>query len=149
MLKSLNVKKAHLFVLYMAGGLFLWHRNDYLNDIGISPPVFFGLISMVQMSFPVRYGQNIQPSFEFRKRLIKSIMERKQKIMKRFLKGVAAVAIVMFITMLIHIFFNMRGIDLNRYINNVVEVMLTSSLSMLIYQALIKNEKSKDDRNEE
>lgn len=75
-------------------------------------------------------------------------MERKQKIMKRFLKGVAAVAIVMFITMLIHIFFNMRGIDLNRYINNVVEVMLTSSLSMLIYQALIKNEKSKDDRNE-
>lgn len=76
-------------------------------------------------------------------------MERKQKIMKRFLKGVAAVAIVMFITMLIHIFFNMRGIDLNRYINNVVEVMLTSSLSMLIYQALIKNEKSKDDRNEE
>ena len=34
MLKSLNVKKAHLFVLYMAGGLFLWHRNDYLNDIG-------------------------------------------------------------------------------------------------------------------
>lgn len=76
-------------------------------------------------------------------------MERKQKIMKRFLKGVAAVAIVMFITMLIHIFFNMRGIDLNRYINNVVEVMLASSLSMLIYQALIKNEKSKDDRNEE
>ena len=69
--------------------------------------------------------------------------------MKRFLKGVAAVAIVMFITMLIHIFFNMRGIDLNRYINNVVEVMLASSLSMLIYQALIKNEKSKDDRNEE
>ena len=69
--------------------------------------------------------------------------------MKRFLKGVAAVAIVMFISMLIHIFFNMRGIDLNRYINNVVEVMLTSSLSMLIYQALIKNEKSKDDRNEE
>lgn len=68
--------------------------------------------------------------------------------MKRFLKGVAAVAIVMFITMLIHIFFNMKGIDLNRYINNVVEVMLTSSLSMLIYQALIKNEKSKDDRNE-
>lgn len=76
-------------------------------------------------------------------------MERKQKIMKHFLKGVAAVAIVMFISMLIHIFFNMRGIDLNRYINNVVEVMLTSSLSMLIYQALIKNEKSKDDRNEE
>ena len=68
--------------------------------------------------------------------------------MKRFLKGVAAVAIVMFISMLIHIFFNMKGIDLNRYINNAVEVMLTSSLSMLLYQVLIKNEKPKDNRNE-
>lgn len=45
MLKSLNVKKAHLFVLYMAGGLFLWHRNDYLNDIGTDRQSFFkGLI---------------------------------------------------------------------------------------------------------
>ncbi len=61
--------------------------------------------------------------------------------MKHFLKGVAAVAIVMFISMLIHIFFNMRGIDLNKYINNIVEIMLASSFSTLIYQLLIRNEK--------
>lgn len=66
--------------------------------------------------------------------------------MKHFLKGVAAVAIVLFISMLIHIFFNMAGIDLNRYINNFVEIMLASSFATLIYQILIKNEKSKDDR---
>ena len=61
--------------------------------------------------------------------------------MKHFLKGDAAVAIVMFISMLIHIFFNMRGIDLNKYINNIVEIMLASSFSTLIYQLLIRNEK--------
>ncbi|EOS68469.1 hypothetical protein C818_03819 [Lachnospiraceae bacterium MD308] len=61
--------------------------------------------------------------------------------MKHFLKGVAAVAIVMFISTLIHIFFNMRGIDLNKYINNIVEIMLASSFSTLIYQLLIRNEK--------
>lgn len=61
--------------------------------------------------------------------------------MKHFLKGVAAVAIVMFILILIHIFFNMRGIDLNKYINNIVEIMLASSFSTLIYQLLIRNEK--------
>ena len=66
--------------------------------------------------------------------------------MKHFLKGAAAVAIVMAISMLIHIFLNIKGIDLNRYINNVVEVILTSSLATLIYHALIKNEKNKDDQ---
>ncbi len=49
--------------------------------------------------------------------------------MKRFLKGVAAVAIVLFISMLIHIFFNMKGIDLNKYINNIAEIMSASSFS--------------------
>ncbi len=49
--------------------------------------------------------------------------------MKHFLKGVAAVAIVMFISMLIHIFFNMKGIDLNKYINNIAEIMSASSFS--------------------
>jgi hypothetical protein len=67
--------------------------------------------------------------------------------MKHLLKGAAAVAIVMCISILIHIFFNMKGIDLNKYINNIVEVMLTSSFSMLIYQVLIRNEKPKDDGN--
>lgn len=76
----------------------------------------------------------------------KLILERKQVVMKHFLKGVAAVAIVMSISMLMHIFLNMKGIDLNRYIDDVVEILLTSSLAILTYQALIKNEKNKDDQ---
>lgn len=66
--------------------------------------------------------------------------------MKHFFKGVAAVAIVLFISMIIHIFFNMNGIDINRYINNYVEIMLTSSFATLIYQLLLKNEKNKNDQ---
>ncbi len=66
--------------------------------------------------------------------------------MKHFFKGAIAVAIVMVILIIIHIFFNMKGIDLNRYINNIVETMLASSFSMLIYQILIKNENKKEDR---
>lgn len=50
MLKSLNVKKAHLFVLYMAGGLFLWHRNDYLNDIAWRAALFiFGMCVLCEL----------------------------------------------------------------------------------------------------
>ena len=30
------------------------------NPVGICPPVFYGLISMVQMSFPGIYGQNLR-----------------------------------------------------------------------------------------
>ena len=66
--------------------------------------------------------------------------------MKHFFKGAIAVAIVMVIFLIIHIFFNMKGIDLNRYINNIVETMLASSFAMLIYQILIKNENKKEDR---
>ncbi len=66
--------------------------------------------------------------------------------MKHFFKGAIAVAIVMVILIIIHIFFNMKGIDLNRYINNIVETMLASSFATLIYQILIKNENKKEDR---
>ncbi len=62
--------------------------------------------------------------------------------MKYFLKGAAAVAIVMFILMLIHIIFNMMGIDLNKYINNVVEILLASSFATTIYHVLIRKEKA-------
>jgi hypothetical protein len=61
--------------------------------------------------------------------------------MKHFLKGVAAWAIVMSIAMLIHIFFNMKGIDLNNYINSTVEVLLLSSLNIALYHSFTKNEK--------
>ena len=62
--------------------------------------------------------------------------------MKYFLKGAAAVAIVMFILMLIHIIFNMMGIDLNKYINNAVESLLASSFATIIYHVLIRKEKA-------
>ena len=61
--------------------------------------------------------------------------------MKHFLKGAAAVAIVMFILMLIHIIFNMMGIDLNKYINNAVEILLASSFATMIYHVLSRKEK--------
>ena len=66
--------------------------------------------------------------------------------MKHFLKGAAAVAIVMFILMLIHIIFNVMGTDLNKYINNVVEILLASSFATVIYQALIRKEQKDDAR---
>ncbi len=61
--------------------------------------------------------------------------------MKHFLKGFAAWAIVMSISMLIHIFFNMKGINLNDYINSTVEILLLTGLGILLYDAFIKNEK--------
>ena len=61
-------------------------------------------------------------------------------------KGAAAVAIVMFILMLIHIIFNVMGTDLNKYVNNVVEILLASSFATVIYQALIRKEQNDDAR---
>lgn len=62
--------------------------------------------------------------------------------MKNFLKGVASVAITMIISILIHIFFNVLGIDLERYINNYVEIMLSASCATLIYHVWTRNEKN-------
>ena len=66
--------------------------------------------------------------------------------MKHFLKGAAAVAIVLFVVILIHIIFNVMGIDLNKYINNVVVLLLASSFATMIYQALIRKEQNDDAR---
>lgn len=70
------------------------------------------------------------------------------KTMKHFLKGAAAVAIIIFILMLIHIFFEMKGLDFNNYISNYVEILLATSFGVTIYEALIRKEKNSDDRNE-
>ena len=64
--------------------------------------------------------------------------------MKNLLKGAAAVVVVMIVSMLIHVFFNMKGIELPT--NNVTEVLLTSSFATLIYHVLTKNEKDKDNQ---
>ena len=55
-------------------------------------------------------------------------------------------AIVLFVVILIHIIFNVMGIDLNKYINNVVEILLASSFATMIYQALIRKEQNDDAR---
>ncbi len=70
----------------------------------------------------------------------------KQEVMKHFLKGAASVAIVLLFSMLIHIFFNMKGLDLNNYVGNYMEIMLLSSIAILIYRALIKNENNEENR---
>ena len=67
-------------------------------------------------------------------------------MMKHFLKGAASVAIVLLFSMLIHIFFNMKGLDLNNYAGNYIEIMLLSSIAILIYRALIKNENNEENR---
>lgn len=70
----------------------------------------------------------------------------KQEVMKHFLKGAASVAIVLLFSMLIHMFFNMKGLDLNNYFNNYIEIMLLSSIAILIDRALIKNESNEENR---
>ena len=64
--------------------------------------------------------------------------------MKNLLKGAAAVVVVMIVSMLIHILFNMKGVELPA--NNITEVLLTSSFATLIYHVLTKNEKDKDNQ---
>lgn len=62
--------------------------------------------------------------------------------MKNFLKGVAAVAIVMIISMAIHMFCNMKGINLNTTMTTIV----SASFATLIYHVLTNNEKKKDNK---
>lgn len=61
--------------------------------------------------------------------------------MKHFLKGAAAVAIVLVISLVIHIFCNMKGINLDQTVTSIVSAML----AVLVYHLLIKNEKNKED----
>jgi chromate transport protein ChrA len=61
--------------------------------------------------------------------------------MKHFLKGLAALAIVLVISMAIHIFCNMNGISLD---NSIMTTVLSACLAVFIYQQLIKNEKDKE-----
>ncbi len=61
--------------------------------------------------------------------------------MKHFLKGAAAVAIVLVISLVIHVFCNMKGINLDQTVTSIVSAML----AVLVYRILIKNEKNKED----
>lgn len=61
--------------------------------------------------------------------------------MKHFLKGAAAGAIVLVISLVIHVFCNMKGINLDQTVTSIVSAML----AVLVYHILIKNEKNKED----
>lgn len=61
--------------------------------------------------------------------------------MKHFLKGAAVVAIVLVISLVIHVFCNMKGINLDQTVTSIVSAML----AVLLYHILIKNEKNKED----
>ncbi|MEY8518415.1 hypothetical protein AALC25_16235 [Lachnospiraceae bacterium 29-84] len=62
--------------------------------------------------------------------------------MNHFLKAVVSVVTVLLVSMAIHVFCNIRGIDLQ----SVTTTVVTASFATLIYHVLIKNEKKKDDR---
>ena len=61
--------------------------------------------------------------------------------MKHFLKGAAVVAIVLVISLVIHVFCNMKGINLDQTVTSIVSAML----AVLVYHILIKIEKNKED----
>ena len=61
--------------------------------------------------------------------------------MKHFLKGAAAMAIVLVISLVIHVFCNMKGINLDQTVTSIVSALL----AVLVYHILIKNEKNKED----
>lgn len=55
--------------------------------------------------------------------------------MNNFLKGTASVAIVLIVSMAIHVFCNMKGISLD----TVVTAVVSASFAILIYHVWIKN----------
>lgn len=60
--------------------------------------------------------------------------------MKYFLKGAAVVVTVTIVSMAIHVFCNMHGIDLDSTATGAV----TAVCALLFYHGLIKNEKDKE-----
>ena len=56
--------------------------------------------------------------------------------MKYFLKGVAVTVGVLIVSMAVHVFCNMKGIELNTVVTSTVSAVG----AMLIYYGLVKNE---------
>lgn len=61
---------------------------------------------------------------------------------KHFLKGAAAVAIVMAVLIAIHVIFYMNGSE--PPVTDLVETLLAMCFGTFIYNSLIKNEKNTD-----
>lgn len=57
--------------------------------------------------------------------------------MKHLLKGAAVAAVVLIVSMIIHVFCNMHDIHLNSTITSTISAIC----AMLLYQGLIRNEK--------
>lgn len=69
------------------------------------------------------------------------VSERKYKIMKNFIKGVATVAVVMIVSLIIHIICNKNGINLDSTVTGTVSAIS----ALLIYRGLTRKEKTKND----
>lgn len=65
------------------------------------------------------------------------MLERKYEVMKHLLKGAAAVAVVLIISMAIHVFCNVKGIQLDQALTSVA----LAGCAVALYHVLIKNEK--------
>lgn len=75
----------------------------------------------------------------------KSIMERKQEVMKHFIKGAVVVVGITIVMMIIHIIINIvcskNGIDLNSTAMSMVSTFIGAMSGMFIYDRWIKDEK--------
>lgn len=85
--------------------------------------------------------RNLSFSLVYYPTIIQEHFGRRYEVMKHFLKGLAAMAIVLVISMAIHIFCNINGINLD---NPIMTTMLSAGFAVLIYHELIKNEKDKE-----
>lgn len=74
----------------------------------------------------------------------KFIWERKWKVMKHLLKGVAVTAVILIVLIVINIFCNMHDIHLDQTVTGTASAVG----AMLFYHGLIRNEKNKGDGNE-
>lgn len=72
----------------------------------------------------------------------KCIFWKEIEVMNHFFKAAVSVVTVLLVSMAIHVFCNIRGINLE----SVTTTIVTASFATLIYHILIKNEKKKDDR---
>lgn len=61
--------------------------------------------------------------------------------MKNFIKGVATVAVVMIVSLIIHIICNKNGINLDSTVTGTVSAIS----ALLIYRGLTRKEKTKND----
>ena len=67
-------------------------------------------------------------------------MERKQEVMKNFLKGAAVAVVTLIVLIVINVICNMNGHELDSVSTGAV----ASVCAMLLYGGLTKNEKNKD-----